>query len=145
MSIEVEFVSIPRRQLRTSLETDYTRTIGRFVSAAIAGVLVIVLVSGCSSRNPDALTGSNLDENAAMMNAGSNFLSNTAASNIAESDASSSPSARSLQPSETPPSKGDASSRSEAAQQSRGNEGARDATNEPASDENIGNAVANDG
>jgi hypothetical protein len=31
--------------------------------------LCLLLAAGCSSRNPDALTGMNVDENAAMMNA----------------------------------------------------------------------------
>lgn len=43
---------------------------GRAVRIAIAAAAAVLLVSGCSSKNPDALTGMNLDENLAMMNAG---------------------------------------------------------------------------
>lgn len=39
------------------------------VPVAIAAAAAVLLLGGCSSKNPDALTGMNLDENLAMMNA----------------------------------------------------------------------------
>lgn len=36
---------------------------------AVAATIALLSAAGCSSRNPDALTGMNVDENAAMMNA----------------------------------------------------------------------------
>jgi hypothetical protein len=55
-----------------------------WVSAAAASALL--LLGACSSRNPDALTGMNVDENLAMMNADENADAN--ASNVGTSEAS---------------------------------------------------------
>ena len=44
----------------------------KFRVAAVAA-LALLSTAGCSSRNPDALTGMNVDENAAMMNADENL------------------------------------------------------------------------
>jgi hypothetical protein len=50
----------------------YFRVQKKFREAAVAA-LALLCTAGCSSRNPDALTGMNVDENAAMMNADENL------------------------------------------------------------------------
>ena len=51
--------------------------------------LAVLLVSGCSSKNPDALTGMNVDENLAIMNAEESSAVNSGATHV--SDTTSSP------------------------------------------------------
>jgi hypothetical protein len=55
---------------------------------AISPLLALVLVAACSSRNPDALTGMNLDENLAVMDA--NASANVDATDVVNADESSS-------------------------------------------------------
>jgi hypothetical protein len=50
-----------------------------------------MLLAGCSKGNPDALTGMNLDENAAMMNAPANQEANAAEVATASANAGSAP------------------------------------------------------
>ncbi|HEY8434136.1 MAG TPA: hypothetical protein VIK68_05920 [Sphingomicrobium sp.] len=51
--------------------------------------LALLAVAGCSSKNPDALTGMNLDENAAMMDANASVDANLASANASESSSTS--------------------------------------------------------
>ena len=55
---------------------------------ALAAFALIVLAA-CSSKNPDALTGMNLDENAAMMDANASVDANLASANAGESTSTS--------------------------------------------------------
>jgi hypothetical protein len=55
MSTDVEFVPIA--------------AVDRRRRSAVAVAVAVLLVSACSSKNPDSLIGMNLDENAAMMDA----------------------------------------------------------------------------
>jgi len=52
-----------------SSKVEYQIPSSRKVRIAIAAAAAMLLGGGCSSKNPDALTGMNLDENLAMMNA----------------------------------------------------------------------------
>lgn len=117
----------------------------RPVSAAV-GALAILLVSGCSSKNPDSLIGSNLDENVVMMNAHSNSVTNAPAANVAESNASAVPSSAGAahQSSEAPPPTPEKSSRSEPSPRSDENSISADVANEPTPDESLGNGIGND-
>jgi hypothetical protein len=50
-------------------------------------VLAVLLVSGCSSKNPDALTGLNVDENLAIMDANGSSNVNAEATSVSETNA----------------------------------------------------------
>ena len=57
--------------------------------ATVLAALAILLVSGCSSKNPDALTGMNVDENLATMNANATSQINTEATNVSKTNGAS--------------------------------------------------------
>jgi hypothetical protein len=57
----------------------YDRVHQQFFRSVIA-TFALLLLSGCSTKNPDALTGANVDENLAMMNADSNSEANASIS-----------------------------------------------------------------
>lgn len=68
----------------------YNRVHQQFFRSVIA-VFGLMLFTGCSTKNPDALTGANVDENLAMMNADSNMdakASNSESSTTGEATAS---------------------------------------------------------
>ena len=52
-------------------------------------VLAVLLVSGCSFRNPDALTGTNVNENLAIMDVEASSNINAEATNVSETNAAS--------------------------------------------------------
>ena len=52
--------------------------VDRSLGASALATLALLLAAGCSSKNPDALTGMNVDENLAMMNADENMDANAA-------------------------------------------------------------------
>jgi len=61
----------------------------KLVVTPLASLLAALLVSGCSSRNPDSLVGMNLDENLAMMDANASSEANTAPTAASDSNAAS--------------------------------------------------------
>lgn len=146
MSIEVELPGVLDRQdLPMSPEKAGAR-ISRRVPAAAIGALTMLLISGCSSKNPDSLIGSNLNENVVMMNAESNSEVGAAPANAAESNLSAAPpsAAASNQSSEARPPKRAVSSQSEPLPRSDENSISADTANEPTPDEGVGNAIANE-
>ncbi len=52
--------------------------VDRRLWASALGISALLLAAGCSSKNPDALIGMNVDENLAMMNADENMDTNAA-------------------------------------------------------------------
>jgi len=85
MSIEVErdpFAVVPQEHFQ--LEPIEKRDASRRRSASswvVIGASVVLLLAGCSSKNPDALMGLNVDENLAMMNANSSSGANSMVAN----------------------------------------------------------------
>jgi hypothetical protein len=59
----------------------------KLVVTPLASLLAALLVSGCSSRNPDSLVGMNLDENLAMMDANASSEANAAPTAASDSNA----------------------------------------------------------
>lgn len=57
-----------------------------------AASLALLSAAACSSRNPDALTGMNVDENLAMMNADENVATDDTAANTSTNDQAAAPS-----------------------------------------------------
>jgi hypothetical protein len=90
MSTEVETIPTADRQAHLQIgcvQEAHARRTGVPIAAALVGALAALVASGCSSKNPDALTGMNVDENLAIMNATANFEGNSVARTISGADA----------------------------------------------------------
>ena len=110
----------------------------KHIAAPLAGLLAVLLVSGCSSKNPDSLIGMNVDENAAMMEANASSEGGaTAAANGSEDNEASASAARrhAVQPSAA------ASARAEEEPSADAN--ATGTENAPAADESNANQLGN--
>ena len=62
---------------------------GSALAAAVLGLFAVLLIGACSSKNPDALTGMNVDENLAMMDANASSDGNVTAGSLSDTSATS--------------------------------------------------------
>lgn len=77
-----------RRRRCSAMATEFhSSRRGRGVVASAVTASALLVLAACSSRNPDALTGLNVDENAAMMDANAAVEANLADANGAPSNA----------------------------------------------------------
>jgi len=109
----------------------------RLIAAPLAGLLAALLVSGCSSKNPDSLIGMNLDENAAMMDANEVSDANAAATTDSNGNATSSHASSAAQSNAGAAANAPAEEPSATANVSE--------TDNPADDESTANQVENEG